>query len=68
MAKKKTSLGCLFYTALVLLLIVLFLFQWGKVREVVEGTGFLKTLQGKGAAAAPPTGTAPKTAEPAPSG
>jgi spore germination protein GerM len=45
MARKKSSLGCLFYTALVLLVIVLFLFQWKTVREVVEKTGFLKYVQ-----------------------
>ncbi len=69
MAKKKSSLGCLFYTALVLLVIVLFLFQWNKVREVVESTGFLKMLQKGGdtpALPAPAQPAAPPAAAPIP--
>jgi germination protein M len=40
MAKKKRTLGCLFYIALVLLVLVVFLFNRGRVQEVLEKTGF----------------------------
>ncbi len=33
-------MGCLFYLALVLLVIIIFLFKWGTIREVIESTGF----------------------------
>lgn len=40
MAKKRRTLGCLFYIALVLLVLVVFLFNRGRVQEVLEKTGF----------------------------
>jgi germination protein M len=42
MAKKKRTLGCLFYIALVLLVLVVFLFNRSRVQEVLEKTGFTK--------------------------
>jgi germination protein M len=42
MAKKRRTLGCLFYIALVLLVLVVFLFNRGRVQEVLEKTGFTK--------------------------
>jgi spore germination protein GerM len=44
MARKKSSIGCLFYLALVLLVIIIFLFKWGTIREVIENTGFLNVF------------------------
>ena len=44
MARKKSSIGCLFYLALVLLVIIIFLFKWGTIREVIDSTGFLKVF------------------------
>ncbi len=68
MARKKSSLGCLFYTALVLLVIVLFLFQWNRIREVVESTGFLKhlSLGGSPAPVEKPAGASRPPAAPSP--
>ncbi len=40
MARKKTSLGCLFWLALVLLVIVIFLFNQGNIEHVLKQTGF----------------------------
>jgi germination protein M len=45
MAKKKRTLGCLFYIALVLLVLVVFLFNRSRVQEVLEKTGFTKLLE-----------------------
>jgi spore germination protein GerM len=42
MAKKRHTLGCLFYIALVLLVLVVFLFNRGRVQEVLEKTGFTR--------------------------
>jgi len=42
MAKKQRTLGCLFYIALVLLVLVVFLFNRGRVQEVLEKTGFTR--------------------------
>ena len=42
MAKKRRTLGCLFYIALVLLVLVVFLFNRGRVQEVLEKTGFTR--------------------------
>jgi spore germination protein GerM len=47
MAKKKRTLGCLFYIALVLLVLVVFLFNRGRVQEVLEKTGFTKLFEKK---------------------
>lgn len=47
MAKKKRTLGCLFYIALVLLVLVVFLFNRGRVQEVLEKTGFTKLFGNK---------------------
>ena len=45
MAKKKSRLGCLFYLALVLLALVIFLFNQKNVQEVMERTGFWQLFQ-----------------------
>jgi spore germination protein GerM len=47
MAKKRRTLGCLFYIALVLLVLVVFLFNRGRVQEVLEKTGFTKLFEKK---------------------
>ena len=44
MARKKSSIGCLFYLALVLLVIIIFLFKWGTIREVIDSTGFFNVF------------------------
>lgn len=44
MARKKSSLGCLFYLALVLLVIIIILFKWGTIRKVIESTGFFNVF------------------------
>jgi len=40
MAKKKTSLGCLFWISLILLVLVVFFFNRERITEVLEETGF----------------------------
>jgi germination protein M len=45
MARKKHTLGCLFYLALVLLVLVIFLFNRKTVQDVIEKTGFTKLFQ-----------------------
>jgi len=47
MARKRTPIGCLFYVALVLLAIVIFLFNRVKVQEVLEKTGFTRLFEHK---------------------
>ena len=47
MARKRTPLGCLFYVALVLLAIVIFLFNRVKVQEVLAKTGFTRLFEHK---------------------
>ncbi|MBN2551620.1 MAG: GerMN domain-containing protein [Spirochaetales bacterium] len=42
MAKKQRTLGCLFYIALVLLVLVVFLFNRGRLQDVLEKTGFTR--------------------------
>ena len=42
---KKNTIGCLFYVAVVLLILVLFLFNRSTVQDVLEKTGFLKLFQ-----------------------
>jgi len=44
MAKKKASLGCLFWLALVLLVVVIFLFNQKTIEEVLKKTGFMNLL------------------------
>jgi spore germination protein GerM len=45
MARKRNTIGCLFYIALVLLVLVIFLFNRAKVQEVIEKTGFSKLFE-----------------------
>ncbi|UCF97939.1 MAG: GerMN domain-containing protein [Spirochaetaceae bacterium] len=45
MAKKRRTLGCLFYIALVLLVLVVFLFNRSRVQEVLEKTGFTRLFE-----------------------
>ena len=45
MGRKKSSIGCLFWTALVLLVLVVFLFNKGTIESVVEKTGLLTYLR-----------------------
>jgi germination protein M len=47
MAHKRNTLGCLFYIALVLLALVIFLFNRSKVQEVIEKTGFTRLFERK---------------------
>jgi spore germination protein GerM len=47
MAAKKASLGCLFWLALVLLVIVVFLFNQKNIQRVVEKTGLLDLFKKK---------------------
>jgi germination protein M len=42
MAKKRHTFGCLFYIALVLLVLVVFLFNRSRVQEVLDKTGFTR--------------------------
>ena len=41
MKKKKSSLGCIFWIALILLVLIIFLFNRGTINSVLESTGFL---------------------------
>lgn len=45
MAKRKASLGCLFWLALVLLVVVIFLFNQKNIEAALRETGFLDVLQ-----------------------
>jgi spore germination protein GerM len=47
MRRKRNTLGCLFYVALVLLVLVIFLLNRSKVQEVIEKTGFTKLFEKK---------------------
>jgi germination protein M len=47
MTRKRNTLGCLFYIALVLLALVIFLFNRAKVQEVIEKTGFTRLFERK---------------------
>lgn len=40
MAKKKSKIGCLFWIALILLVVVIFLFNRERIKQVIESTGF----------------------------
>lgn len=44
MKKKKTSIGCLFWIALILLILVVFLFSRSRIESVMNSTGFLNFL------------------------
>jgi spore germination protein GerM len=66
MARKRNTIGCLFYVALVLLVLVVFLFNRAKVQQVIEKTGFAKLFQRRQAApvevvVAPPPAPAPRS-------
>jgi len=62
MARKKHTLGCLFYVALILLVLVVFLFKRETVQEVIEKTGFTRLFQ-KQTEAPPEVVIAPPHAE-----
>jgi len=47
MKKKKSSIGCLFWIALILLIIVVFLFSRSRIDSVMEATGFLNVFSQK---------------------
>jgi germination protein M len=47
MARKRNTFGCLFYVALILLVLVVFLFNRQRVQEVIEKTGFARLFQKK---------------------
>lgn len=47
MRRKRNTIGCLFYIALVLLALVIFLLNRAKVQEVIEKTGFTKLFEKK---------------------
>jgi len=45
--KKKNTVGCLFYIALILLILVIFLFNRSTVQEVMKKTGFMDLFTAK---------------------
>lgn len=45
MGRKKSSIGCLFWTALVLLVLVIFLFNRGTIESVLDKTGLMTHLR-----------------------
>ena len=47
MKKKKTSIGCLFWIALILLILVVFLFSRTRIESVMDSTGFLNFLSSR---------------------
>ena len=47
MARKRNTIGCLFYVALVLLVLVIFLFNRARVQQVIEKTGFARLFERK---------------------
>lgn len=47
MKKKKASIGCLFWIALILLILVVFLFSRTRIESVMDSTGFLKFLSNR---------------------
>ena len=63
MARKKHTLGCLFYVALILLVLVIFLFNRKTVQEVIEKTGFTRLFE-KQTEAPPEVVLTPPQAEP----
>ena len=44
MAKKRSSIGCLFWIALILLVVVVFFFNRERIRNVLESTGFMSVI------------------------
>jgi spore germination protein GerM len=64
MARKRNTIGCLFYVALVLLVLVIFLFNRARVQQVIEKTGFARLFERKRGAPAEVVVAPP--AEPAP--
>ncbi len=67
MARKRNTIGCLFYVALVLLVLVIFLFNRARVQQVIEKTGFTRLFQ-KRQAAPVEVVVAPPAAAPAATG
>jgi germination protein M len=68
MARKRNTIGCLFYVALVLLVLVIFLFNRARVQQVIEKTGFARLFERKRGApvevvVAPPEQPAPGTTD-----
>jgi len=51
--KKKSSVGCLFWIALILLLVVIFLFSRSRIENVLETTGFKDMISGNKPSEAP---------------
>src|SRR4030065_2185815 len=47
MARKRNTIGCLFFVALVLLVLVIFLFNRARVQQVIEKTGFARLFERK---------------------
>jgi len=47
MARKRNTLGCLFYVALVLLVLVVFLFNRARVQEVIDKTGLARLFKSR---------------------
>lgn len=45
MKRKKSSIGCLFWIALILLILVIFLFNRSTIQTVLDNTGFLNLFQ-----------------------
>jgi len=45
MKKKRSSIGCLFWIALILLVLVVFLFNRKTIESVLKSTGFLEVIQ-----------------------
>ncbi len=68
MARKRNTIGCLFYVALVLLVLVVFLFNRARVQQVIEKTGFAKLFQRKQAAPVEVVVAPPETPQPPGSG
>jgi germination protein M len=72
MARKRNTIGCLFYVALVLLVLVVFLFNRTRVQQVIEKTGFARLFQKRQAApvevVVSPPAAAPEGAPAAPPG
>ena len=59
MARKRNTIGCLFYVALVLLVLVIFLFNRARVQQVIEKTGFARLFERKRGSPAEVVGAPP---------
>ena len=44
MKKKRSPIGCLFWLALILLVVIVFLFNRERIKNVLENTGFTNLL------------------------